>query len=125
MSEFKLETGIPIPAESAEDAEQETAEESLPEETSEWVPFKPNQPKCTPGTCKPPVGRCLSCGDLFPCPSGNCGHADCADPSRSGLDCPGNGTTLPEWLQDVFTQSNSSGDPVFRGDQETQEKRDS
>jgi hypothetical protein len=63
-----------------------------------WVPFKPNKRKCRPEDHWPRTGCCEKCGDIFPCPSGNCGHVDCADPSLIGFNCKGNGTALPEFL---------------------------
>jgi hypothetical protein len=66
-----------------------------------WQPFQWKATarflkRCSPLAHRPMVGRCALCGDIFPCPGGNCGHLDCADPSVAGLDCPGNGTALPE-----------------------------
>lgn len=92
MSGFKIDDNIPLPAAEPE----EVLPEQEDQEASRWVPFKPNQPKCPGNTCNPQVGRCFKCGDIFPCPSGNCGHFDCADPSLVSLDCPGNGTETPE-----------------------------
>lgn len=71
-------------------------DEELRLEDTRWTPFKPNQRKCRSDRHSPEIGRCTSCGDVFPCPSGNCGHFDCANPKLAGFDCPGNGTPLPE-----------------------------
>lgn len=95
MPDFKIESDIPIP-EAPEDESFEVEDTVLHLEDTRWTPFKPNQRKCRPGKHSPEVGRCNLCGDVFPCPSGNCGHFDCADPSLLGFDCPGNGTELPE-----------------------------
>lgn len=99
MSDFKIESNIPIPE--SEPDELEIEDLPPPEEDSRWVPFKPNQRKCANNKHTPMIGRCTKCGDIFPCPSGKCGHADCKDPSLSGLDCPGNGTDLPEWITEA------------------------
>lgn len=93
MSEYKLESDIPIP-EFEDPTLNDVVELHL--EDTRWTPFKPNQRKCRPNKHSPEIGRCTLCGDVFPCPSGNCGHFDCADPSLVGLDCKGNGTELPE-----------------------------
>ena len=98
---YKIDDDIPIP--------DQEPEEILPEEDTRWVPFKPNQPKCPGDTCSPQVGRCLKCGDIFPCPSGNCGHFNCADPSLENVDCPGNGTETPE---DFYYVVESETDPA-------------
>lgn len=96
MTDYKIDSGIPIP-----DEPDCTPEDILPEEMpSRWVPFKPHQKKCRPDKHQPMIGRCTICDDVFPCPSGNCGHADCADPSLSGLDCEGNGTDLPDFVKE-------------------------
>lgn len=97
MSDYKIESDIPIP-ESEPEFEDPTLNDvvELRLEDTRWTPFKPHQKKCRPNKHFPEIGRCLSCGDVFPCPSGNCGHFDCADPSLLGLDCKGNGTALPE-----------------------------
>lgn len=94
MSEFKLESNVPLPVTLACPV-IESAEQFDP--PSRWVPFKPHQQKCHNNEHMPMIGRCTRCGDVFPCPSGNCGHFDCADPSVSSLSCPGNGTETPEW----------------------------
>jgi hypothetical protein len=98
--EYKIETGIPIPepVEGDDFDDPSPVDETPPEENSRWVPYKPNARKCANNRHRPEAGKCELCGDIFPCPSGNCGHADCAYPSLVGLDCPGNGTELPEWM---------------------------
>lgn len=82
---FKIEMGIPLPPPEPED------EDASP---TQWQPYRVRgKSRCRPnGACSPAIGKCDTCGDIFPCPSGNCGHWDCADPSMVGLDCPGNGT---------------------------------
>jgi len=89
---FKIEDSIPIP-------------EDTVEEPSRWSPYKPNQSKCEADKHYPMIGKCTKCGDIFPCPSGNCGHFDCADPSLIGLDCPGNGTETPEFFDVIESES--------------------
>jgi hypothetical protein len=99
MSEFKIEDDIPIPEEPEEPDEIviDEPEDILPEEEpSIWVPYKPGKRKCKNNAHNPMIGKCLKCGDIFPCPSGNCGHFDCNDPGLAGLDCVGNGTALPD-----------------------------
>jgi len=86
------------------------------EENSGWQPYKPNKKKCRPDQHWPTKGRCTKCGDIFPCPSGNCGHFDCADPSIVGLDCPGNGTALPEWLNVIEAPSTGGTDLMARAE---------
>src|SRR5690349_7457922 len=71
------------------------------EEDSQWQPYKPHKKKCRAKDHWPMIGKCSKCGDVFPCPSGNCGHFDCANPSLAGLDCPGNGTAVPELINVV------------------------
>lgn len=108
MSEFKIESGIPIP-----DEPDFTPEDIIPEEEpSRWVPFKPHQKKCLNHKHSPAIGRCTLCGDIFPCPSGNCGHADCRDPSLSGLDCKGNGTDVPDFVKEALIASGQWREPV-------------
>ena len=105
MSEFKIESNIPIP-EDAEEIEVEEPEDILPEEEpSRWTPYKPNQRKCPNNQHWPMIGKCQKCGDIFPCPSGNCGHFDCANPELAGLDCEGNGTEVPEFLNVIDSES--------------------
>lgn len=96
---YKIDEDIPLPPEE----EDEEIEEIEPPEIEDprWVPFKPNKRKCRNDKHYPAIGRCLACGDVFPCPSGKCGHVDCADPSIAGLDCEGNGTPIPEWINVV------------------------
>lgn len=101
MNEFKIESNIPLPANPDPEATEFDVEDepTSNQTTDRWVPYKPNQPKCANDKHWPMVGKCEKCGDIFPCPSGNCGHLDCADPSESDLDCEGNGTAVPEWLR--------------------------
>lgn len=106
MSEpFKLEDDIPLDDEP--DAEEvqiapEPEVEDLPD--PKWKPFiwratTRFPKKCALGACRPQIGKCELCGDVFPCPSGFCGHADCADPRNvADLDCDGNGTPVPDWI---------------------------
>ncbi len=95
MPDYLIESGIELP----EADEEDEVEEPEVIEVSSWVPYKPNAHKCKPKDHIPQVGKCYTCGDIFPCPSGNCGHFDCADPGLVGLDCQGNGTAVPE---DIF-----------------------
>ena len=105
MTNYKLDNDIPIP-ETEDDLALEP--EIEPENTSRWTPFKPNQPKCHPlGSCRPNIGRCNACGDVFPCPSGNCGHLDCADPRAFGWACDGNGTEIPDFIQVIEDESSN------------------
>lgn len=86
MPNFTVDAGIPLPE----------LDDPEPIEDSRWVPFKPHKTKCRNDAHVPQVGRCIKCGDIFPCPSGNCGHIDCAE--------AGNGTDLPEWLKPNYIQ---------------------
>lgn len=112
MNQFKIESNIPLPANSDPEDQDFEVDDSPTEETpSRWVPYKPNQPKCANNKHWPMIGKCEKCGDIFPCPSGNCGHLDCADPSLSDLDCEGNGTAIPEWFNVIEPQ-----DPLARAE---------
>jgi hypothetical protein len=104
VSEFELEDDIPAPDDDEDKIviAPEPEIEDVPD--PRWQPFiwhatDRYKRKCTNNAHRPAIGKCVLCGDEFPCPSGNCGHADCADPSLAGLDCLGNGTETPEWLQ--------------------------
>lgn len=69
-----------------------------------WAPYKTNKTKCKATEHTPMIGKCVLCGDIFPCPSGACGHFDCARPEISGLSCEGNGTDLPENIDELIVR---------------------
>jgi hypothetical protein len=85
---FTLEDSIPLPA-------SEPGEIAPEQEDTRWQPFQWKSTrqfhhKCANNVHRPMVGRCELCGDVFPCPSGNCGHWDCA--------AEGSGTAVPEFV---------------------------
>ena len=96
---FKIEDHIPIPK------QEELDEPEVVEEPSRWTPFKPHKGKCQNDKHYPMIGKCERCGDIFPCPSGNCGHFDCANPALAGLDCEGNGTETSEFFDVIDSSS--------------------
>lgn len=82
--DYKLDSNIPIPERTEFDVE-----DILPEEApSRWVPYKPHQRKCANDKHRPEIGKCDLCGDIFPCPSGICGHVDC-------------GSDVPDWVREA------------------------
>lgn len=124
MNQYKIET-VPLPETSTE-IDPSMGEETPVEEFSRFTPFKPHQPKCGNGKCFPEVGRCAKCGDVFPCPSGNCGHFDCADPEAFGIDCKGNGTETHDFTSvlDVIQPQNPMARTVLREITELEEGSD-
>lgn len=111
MAFFKIEDNVPLPL--AKEALRDnlarneepvftgsvTEFEKFLEEPSRWKPFKARSGrKCANDDHVPMIGTCRKCGDIFPCPSGECGHFDCANPELVGLECEGNGTETPEFL---------------------------
>ncbi len=74
------------------------SDNSASDPVDSWQPYRSHRARCRALDHVPMIGRCSKCGDIFPCPSGSCGHVDCAD--------AGNGTALPEFLNVVSIGEN-------------------